>query len=170
MTRHRISPHFLVLPWILCFCLWCVRIHGASFDNEVLFGPELPVEQLTKMPFCIARKVPIAMLSEWKGREPAPMEMDRMSTPSSTAASIPCQNAGFLTSDSGTNFVNCQVSKGRCTRCRAIGLFKEVCAAHKISGHGAGCMRPVSVVIKWRQVIVNKISCSNEFVIACHPL
>ncbi|KAJ9549982.1 hypothetical protein OSB04_022525 [Centaurea solstitialis] len=37
-----------------------VRIHGASFDSRALKGPELPAEQLTKIPFCMAVNAAIA--------------------------------------------------------------------------------------------------------------
>ncbi|GJX78968.1 hypothetical protein Tco_0327117 [Tanacetum coccineum] len=33
-----------------------VRIHGASFESVDLEGPELPAEQVTNIPFCIAAK------------------------------------------------------------------------------------------------------------------
>lgn len=67
-----------------------VMSHGAMLLTVPGVGPALPAEQAVTIPFWLAWNVPRAMLSRYNGGKGGslPNEIDTMSTPSCTAASM----------------------------------------------------------------------------------
>nr|GLL40080.1 Os03g0143150 [Ipomoea trifida] len=87
-------------------------IQGATFASEDFVGPLFPAEHETKIPFSMAEKAPIAMVSRKYGAEPPPSESENLVGGHAGKWGHPAGDSARVTEEAGVRYVGPSRSTG----------------------------------------------------------